>query len=302
MALNMKQSEYVTHKRKHIWQANESVTASKMSATTESKDIRDYKTRCALPVRANLLNFNRCARGHCNKRDAPVLGQYPGCTIPDNLGGGENTLVSFFLHHDIDANAMQTYLGKTAMGEDMFKPPDFLDNAHKNIDARMRVHFPILSNQQWISGELTQIHWKKKPWKLSGNMRSIAAGVKHPQWVIVLTPKIQGILRYDKSVRSEPFEVRSKDQPKQTAFAAGRQVARRRTPETYRAEQILKSEQADILKLTDDINAQTNQYEEYKMRLDFAVSIVRSDSRCAHLRNVIERFQRGHNRNHHMSN
>ena len=288
--------EHVTNKRKHICESNCDTTPVKMSSADDGNDIRDYKTRCSLPVNAKLLNFNKCPRGHCNKRDAAVLGKYPGCTIPEQVRTGEHVLVSFFLHHDLDSNAMKTYLGKNSKGEDNFKPPDFLEKAHDNIDVRTRVHHPILSNEQWISSDLTQIHWKKKPWKLSGNMKSIA-GVKYPQWVIVMTPKVNGILQYDKSVRSEPFEVRSKDQPKQTAFAEGRQVARRRTPETYRAEQILKAEQADILKLTDDINSKTKQHEEYVMRLQFALAIVNSDPQCAFLASDIHKCIDFHQKN-----
>lgn len=286
-------STYVAHKRKHKCRAEFETSTPLMDALSDSTDIGDFKIREALPVEVELVNFDKGPRGHCQKRDASVLGRCPGITIPESLCAADNILVSFYLHHDITKSSMGMYLGKDARGQDRFKPPVFLKDMDQQLDRRVRVEIPVQSNQQWIGPGHKQVHWHKKKWTLSGHMRKISE-TKFPHWVIVLTPMANGLLQHAKSVRSPPYEVRSKDQPKDSAFANGRTVAKRRTPETFRAEQTLKSEQADILKLTDSIRTKSQQHDECKTRLDFALAIVKSDPGCAHLILEIEKYMRFH--------
>jgi len=239
-------------------------------------DIDDFATRAKLPAGAILLNFQTWARGYCNNRDGVVLGQHPGTTNPfAKTKGVEAVLVSFYLHHDITGTAMKTYLGK-------YKPPVFEQKINLERHARMNFQHPVKSNEQWISPDLNEIHWKKRKWGLSAHMRDIA-GVKFPQWVIVLTPKIKGLLDYAQSVRTAPFAVRSKKQPAASAFAAGSTTSRRRTPETYHAEQTLKAEQSDILQLNDNIKTKMDVSNEFKTRFEFALAIAGSDPRTQHL-------------------
>lgn len=286
-------STYVPHKRKHICAELSDKQDSAMDSSGAGVDIANFATRDKLPVNVNLVNFDQGPRGHCNKRDGAVLGRHPGCTIPASFMAAESVLATFFLHHDIGPDAMKTFLGKDALGRNKFTPPVFVDKMNHQFDDRARVQFPIKSNEQWIGPNQSKVHWKKKQWQLSRNMKNVA-GVKFPQFVVVLTPRENGILNYSKSVRSSEFEVRSKDQPRQSAFAAGRTVAKRRTPETFRAQQALKAVQADILKLTDGIRANKAQHEECKTRLDFALAIAQSDPRCAHFKDAILKYMRFH--------
>jgi len=289
----MHTSTNAAHKRKRICAEHSSNEKTSMHSSDSEVDVSDFETRDALPVRANLLNFEQGPRGFCNKRDGTVLGRHPGCTIPDGLGGAEALLVSFFLHHDIGEEAMKMYLGRNAQGKDSFSPPTLIDARARQMDADSRVAFPIKSNEQWIGSQSKQVHWKKKNWVLSRHMRKIAE-VKFPQWVIVVTPRENGILNYSKSVRSPPFEVRSKDQPRVSAFASGRNIKKRRTPETFRAEQVLKSVQTDILALTDTIRNKEGRHDECKTRLDFALALSNADPRCAHIVRDIKQYMRFH--------
>ena len=157
----------------------------------------------------------------------------------------------------------------------------------------MNFQHPIKSNEQWILSTLKEVHWKKRKWSLSAHMRDIA-GVKHPQWAIVLTPKINGILDYSQSVRTAPFAVRSKKQPSASTFAAGGTTSKRRTPETFQAEQTLKAEQADILSLNDSIKTKKILAAEFKSRFEFALAIAASDPRTQHLCLDIEKHMRFH--------
>lgn len=267
---------------------NKRMAAADMSvAKNSSVDIDDFATRQALPATAILLNFQTWARGYCNNRDGVVLGQHPGTTNPfAQTKDAEAVLVSFYLHHDITQTAMKTYLDK-------YKTPIFEQKFNLERHARMSFQHPIKSNEQWISPDLKEIHWKKRKWGLSAHMRDIA-GVKFPQWVIVLTPKINGLLDYAQSVRTAPFAVRSKKQPAASAFAAGGTTSKRRTPETYHAEQTLKAEQTDILRLNDNIKTKRELANEFKSRFEFALAIAASDPRTQHLCADIEKHMRFH--------
>jgi hypothetical protein len=241
-----------------------------------SNDIDDFPTRAKLPASVILLNFQTWTRGYCLERDGVVLGQYPGVTNPfAKAKEVEAVLVSFYLHHDITTMAMKTYLDK-------YKTPVFEQSINLERHARMMFKHPVKSNEQWISPGLNEIHWKKRKWGLSAHMRDIAS-VKFPQWVIVLTPKINGLLNYGQSVRTAPFAVRSKKQPAASAFVAGGTTSKRRTPETYRAEQTLKAEQSDILRLNDSIKSKRELSDEFKSRFEFALTIAGSDPRTQHL-------------------
>ena len=249
-------------------------------------DIDNFKTRSQLKVLAHLLNFNTWAQGHCNNRDGPVLGRHPGITIPDELSGSEGILVSFYLNHDMNDVAKKTYMDK-------YETPIFVDKHNQDINARMSFQHPIKANEQWLSPHLTQIHWKKRNWGLSAHMRDIA-GVKFPEWLIVLTPKENGLLNYAKSIRSAPYSVRSKKQPNASTFAAGGTTAKRRTPETFHAGQALKAEQADILHLNDRLKATNNMASEFQTRLEFALAITQADPGLQHLCTDIIKHLRFH--------
>ena len=244
-------------------------------------DIDDFATRQSLPATAILLNFQTWANGYCNNRDGVVLGKHPGVT--NRFSGQENidsVLLSFYLHHDITAAATKTYLEK-------YETPIFEQKINQERHARMCFDHPVKTNEQWISADLQQVHWKKRKWGLSAHMRDIA-GVKHPQWVIVLTPKINGLLDYSKSIRTAPFAVRSKKQPSASTFAAGGTTSKRRTPETFQAEQTLKAEQADILALNDSIKTKKRLRAEFKSRLEFALKIAQSDNKTQLAADIIK--------------
>ena len=259
----------------HLCVSKDENQTSAMLVVEPYVDIAAFETRCNLPVRVHLLNFNTWAKGHCNNRDGVVLGQHPGIVVPDELSDSEGILVSFHLNHNLTDAAMKTYLDK-------YQIPVFVDKHEQDISARMSFQHPIKANEQWISSNNKQIHWKKRKWGLSAHMRDIA-GVKFPEWVIVLTPKKNGLLNYNKSVRSASFAVRSKKQPRASTFVAGGTVAKRRTPETYHAEQQLKAEQADILRLNDQLKVKNNMACEFKTRLQFALAIARADPATKHL-------------------
>lgn len=253
---------------------------SLMYLLDDKPDIWDFEIRKNLPVGAALVNFNKCTSGHCNYRDGVVLNNHPGIVVPSHFNHCDKILISFFLNHPLTVRDNKSYLEK-------YKTPNFVNKQNKDIDARERFQHPILANEQWSSSQNKQIHWKKRGWGLSRDMRDIA-GVKHPEYVIVVTPRENGILNYSKSVRTASFRILSKEQPKASAFTSGSiPCAKRRTPETYHAEQILKAEQTDILRLNDANELLKTHMGEYKTRLDFALAIIKSDPSAQHLENTI---------------
>ena len=258
-------------------------TKGKMMPVEVTCDLNDYEFRQRLPATVQLLNWNRNNRGWVNHRDGPILGKHPGITnsIPD-----EQTLISIFLDHDMDEKVTEKF-------RKQYKMPKLLNKQHVSGDDRMRNKMPIGAHQQWISPNVHTVHWKKRPWELSRNFRDMAR-TKFPKFIIVLTPCIDGILKYEKSVRTTSFEICSKDQPNVSNFERGNSLttARRRTPESEEANATLRAIQADILRLRDEINKQKQIANEYDMRISFGLAIAQSDPLAEKIVERIESYQK----------
>jgi len=270
---NMLTSEY-----KHIC-----TTKGKMLSDEETEDINNYNFRNKLPETVQLLNWNHNNRGWVNHRDGPILGKHPGIT---NCVRGDQTLISIYLNHDMDEKMNMKFCKQ-------YKMPQLLNKQHVSADDTMRNKMPIGAHQQWISSNIHTVQWKKRPWELSRNFRDMA-GTKFPKFVIVLTPCINGILRYEKSARTSPFEICSKDQPNVSNFERGDAIttSRRRTPETERANATLRTIQADILRLRDEIKNQEEITNEYDMRTSFGVAIAQSDPSAQKIVTSIKFYQK----------
>jgi len=119
------------------------------------------------------------------------------------------------------------------------------------------------------------------------------SGTKFPKFIIVLTPCIDGILRYEKSARTSSFEICSKDQPNVSNFERGDAIiTSRRTPETERANATLRAIQADILRLRDEIKNQEEIANEYDMRTSFGLAIAQSDPTAQKIVKSIRFYQK----------
>lgn len=258
-------------------------TKETMLSLEKTCDINDHAVRSKLPETVQLLNWNRNNRGWVNHRDGPILGKHPGVT---NSVCGDQTLVSIFLNHDMDDKVTTKFCKEYNM-------PKLLDKEHVSSDDRMRYKMPIGAHQQWISSDVKTVHWKKRPWELSRNFRDMA-GTKFPTFVIVLTPCIDGILRYEQSVRTTSFEICSKDQPNISNFERGENIttSRRRTPETERAGATLRAIQSDILRLRDEIKTQETIATEYDTRISFGLAIAKSDPLAQQIVSSIQRYQK----------
>ena len=255
----------------------------KMTSFEGTCDINNHGFRNKLPETVQLLNLNRNKRGWVNHRDGPILGKHPGVT---NSVGGDQTLISIYLNHDMDEKV-------TTKFRKQYKMPKLLDKHHISGDDRMRNKMPIGANQQWISSNVHTIHWKKRPWELSRNFRDMA-GTKFPKFVIVLTPCVNGILKYEQSARTTSFEICSKDQPNVSNFERGDAIttSRRRTPETERANAMLRAIQTDILRLRDEIKNQEDIANEYDMRTLFGLAIATSDPSAQNIVKNIQFYQK----------
>ena len=255
----------------------------KMLSDGETCDINSYHFRNKLPETVQLLNWNRNSRGWVNHRDGPILGKHPGIT---NSVHAEQTLISIYLNHDMDEKVTTKFCKQ-------YKMPTLLNKQHVSGDDRMRNKMPIGAHQQWISSNDATVHWKKRPWELSRNFRDMS-GTKFPTFVIVLTPCINGILRYEQSTRTTSFEICSKDQPNVSNFERGDAIttSRRRTPETERANAALRAIQADILRIRDETKNQEEIATEYEMRTSFGLAIAKSDPSAQKIVKSIQFYQK----------
>ena len=268
----------LTSKYKHICPIK-----GKMLSSEEMSDINDYDFRNKLPETVQLLHWNRNSRGWVNHRDGPILGKHPGII---NSVHGDQTLISIFLNHDMNEKVTTKFCKQ-------YKMPKLLNKEDVSGDDRMRNKMPIGAHQQWVSSNVHTVHWKKRPWELSRNFRDMS-GTKFPKFIIVLTPCIDGILRYEKSARTSSFEICSKDQPNVSNFERGDAIitSRRRTPETERANATLRAIQADILRLRDEIKNQEEIANEYDMRTSFGLAIAQSDPTAQKIVKSIRFYQK----------
>jgi len=261
-------------------------TKEQMSKNVSDNDLYNIarvECRTDLPKTTQLINFNRNNRGVCNFRDGPILGKYPGVSIPSSVKKGEMVLLSVFLNHTVDDNVLAKF-------QSNYKMPPLFNKQDIDINDRFRNKNPVGGNQQWISAERHTVCWKKRPWELSRNFRNMV-GMPFPTFSIVLTPYVDGILQHEESVQTTAFEICSKEQPKTSNFERGDVTVttkRRRTPESERAHEKLRSVQAELLRLRDEIEKHEQIAGEYRLRLTFGLTIARSESSAQQLVTKIE--------------
>ena len=205
-----------------------------------SENYKNKASRDKLGTSFAFKNFKLGQNGYQNHRDATVLGNPPGLIIPDALRKFENIRIGIYL--DTEYDCKDNRLEKACR----VSAPVFCNQNMKTIHSELQCTYPVETHELWIQtqtlGPECTILFKKRCLDLSRRYRKVS-GTKWPQFVIVATPAIGGKMVYSASVRTLPFEVRSKEQSNKTAAARGHASAtvtkRRRTPETEDAANLL---------------------------------------------------------------
>lgn len=227
-------------------------------------------------------NFKLGPNGHQNHRDATVLGNPPGIIIPTSLRKYESFRLGIYLDTEYVEENTNSY---------QVKAPVFCNPNMKTIHSEMSCTNPLEPHELWIQtdalGPEFTIFFKKRCWELSRRYRKVS-GTQWPQFVIVVTPTIQGKLAYNKSVCTLPFEIRSKEQSNKAAAARGLSnvtvTKRRRTPITEEAASKLHKIQANIIQLRAQIANEKQWSTDFETRIRFMTSIAATNPAFHQLR------------------
>lgn len=243
----------------------------------EQENYKNKSFRDKLASSLAFQNFKLGQNGYQNHRDATVLGSPPGLVIPDCLRKYQSILLSIYLDTDYDYNDKLTSVSCQVPA------PVFCNQSMKTVHSEMHYNTPVGLNELWVRtdtlGAEFTIFFKKKVWNLSRDYRKVS-GIQWPKFVIVATPTIQGKLAYSESVRTLPFEIRSKEQSNKNAASRGLAVAvtkRRRTPQTEEAANRLYKIQANIIQLRAQIANEKQWSADFETRIRFMVAIAQTD-------------------------
>lgn len=232
-----------------------------------SKAFRDELEEI-LPLR----NFDLSENCPCNYRDKAILGHQPAVELPTEFMQADLVHLSIWLNYDVEINT-STLVSMPVLER---KP---LEMSGKNLSRK----FSTDANGLWICpkdvGPKRLVEFKKRKMKLSGCFRE-ACGAKWPQFVFVATIYSDG--NPVKSIRSSPFEVRSKEQSDKNmasrGLAAGSTSKRRRTPESEARTVALHALQQDIVAKRAFIQKQIADEENRWTKLNFIMAILKSQS------------------------
>lgn len=233
-----------------------------------SKAFRDGLDE-TLPLR----NFDLSENCACNYRDKAILGNQPAVELPTEFMDSELVHLTIWLNYNVEINPSTT----VPMPRLERKP---LELSRKKMARTLSDD----ANGIWVSpkdvGPTGLIEFKKRKMKLSSGY-SETCGSKWPQFLFVATIYSDG--RPQKSIRSAPFEVRSKEQNDKNMATRGLSsgtttTKRRRTPESEARTVALHALQQNIVAKRTIIQKQASDEENRWTKLKFIMAILESQS------------------------
>jgi len=255
-----------------------------LDAESSEKDFSKVSERENITELAELINFSLNENGQVNYRDQTVLGKHTKIKIPMSmLSGTERLRLSVHLDYDVPASAAS-----------MVSRPYFEAKELRTRDRDFRENFPIGDNECWMDPkdlvgrskeEDGVFTLKKRRWQLSRGFRKVVNSslppnspcVKYPKFVVVISAyrSEEGVPKMSESVKTASFEVRSKEQSKQTRAARGlaEPIRRRRTPETEARAATLRAIQSEIIAMRSEIEREKAKFTEFQTCHNFIRSV-----------------------------
>lgn len=255
-----------------------------LDAESPEKDFSKVSERENVSELAELINFSLNENGQVNYRDQTVLGKHTKIKIPMSmLSGTERLRLSVYLDYDVPASAAS-----------MVPRPFFEAKELRTRDRDFRERFAIGDNECWMDPkdlvgrskeEDGVFTLKKRRWQLSRGFRKVVNSslppnspcVKYPKFVVVISAYRfeEGVSKMSESVKTASFEVRSKEQSKQTRAARGlsEPIRRRRTPETEARAATLRAIQSEIIAMRSEIEREKAKFTEYQTCHNFIRSV-----------------------------
>lgn len=182
-------------------------------------NIRNYLARNELQPKVGLVNMTFGIDGWSLFRDGSVHGEYPAIDLDEDFAKKHNeAIITIMLN---EQTVPSTTKATTILA------PSFNEDSRVSTAEGMRDVYNLNVDQTGIRlvNNETQIAFKKnnRDWQLSSKFAH-PAKKQYPQQIFVVTPIVDGEPDYSQSIRSEPFCVRSKQQPNHILFQAGKGV------------------------------------------------------------------------------
>ncbi len=219
-----------------------------MAEITEKSPYVSHKARDAVPERLVLGGFVLNQYGHVLYRDEPALDSYPRVVFPDDVVTAQQTWrLEYYLHNESVDHAAAPWL--------RVEVNDTLNR--KREHKAMHESCPVSDNTLWVRADASKFavlfEKKRDAWKLSKTFKYTTASRTLPRFVFVAIPcNKAGKPDYSKAIRTPPFAVKSKRQPKETAARAASTRAPKRTRRTAETEQLavqIRDVGAEIVRL-----------------------------------------------------
>ena len=217
-----------------------------------------------------LFNFNMSRNGPCNYRDGTVLGKNPGIKLPATMVEADRVKLSIWL----DCKVEQSMAASVPC-------PELYNKRLRDAGKAMAHRLDTGVNECWLTpSQLSEglvVEFKKRSMALSRNYRKLC----NEQWpTFVFTAVAYKDDSIMLTVKSQSFEVRSKEQKHQTYSAQGLSASgeskRRRTPEVEMRSERLRALQEQIVTKRGEIQRQRARHNEYWTRLRFIHRILES--------------------------
>ena len=263
-------------------QINDVVVESLMSTYFADNEIniRNFLARNGLKPDVDLVNMTFGSGGWTLYRDGSVYGEYPCIKVPEDFAKKHNEAIVTILLHE--QSVPLTTKATTILA------PSFNEDSRVSTAEGMRLLHNLNVDQTGIRlvNNETQIAFKKnnRDWQLSSKFAH-PANRAYPQQIFVVTPIVDGEQDFSQSIRSDPFCVRSKQQPNHILFQAGEAVpksnckTKRKTTQQLAIQKTIDQKNNAIARLQKSIAMHKTLKESAIKSCEFIKEMLSSDNR-----------------------
>ena len=222
-----------------------------MEEMSDQTPFTSHKARDALPESLVLGGFVLNQTGNVLYKDEPALDNYPRVTIPMGTAKPHQWWrFEYYLHDESKENVLAPVLRKDEQnGRNRKREHKMMSQSQPTQDNVLWVRAPPNPDQENFTVKFQKT---RNAWKLSCKCKYALMSSGTPQFVFVAIPcSDQGKPEYSKAIRCEPFAVKSKRQPKDTAVRNASTRVPKRTRRTAETEQIdvqIRDAEAEILR------------------------------------------------------
>lgn len=245
-----------------------------MAEITEKSPYVSHKAREAVPVRLVLGGLVLNQDGHVLYKDEPALNNFPRVIFPEGVTtANQKWRLEYYLHGESTESVSAPWLRNDIRNR-------------KREHKMMQILHPVSDNTVWVrataSNFVVPFEKKRDAWKLSCKFKYAAISRTLPHFVFVAIPCNEtGKPDYSKAIRTPPFAVKSKRQPKETAARAASTRAAKRTRRTAETEELavrIRDTGAEIVRLSAENKRLTESNKKAMQNAELILKIAQCES------------------------